>query len=421
MSTSEAPKAAPKAPKAPNPAFAAMGTSTDLSPTQPANPATPGLPNIRAKLPSRNWTIFLTITGSWAAAVYYDRHQVKLIKQKYIDLVSHLADEPLSPTSLPRKITVFLAAPPGDSITPAREHFRDYVKPVLNAAAVDFDVVEGRQMGELTRKIADGIRRERRGEGLPEGKEAVIEAVRESIGLKREGDTGAVVVGRHAWKEYVRGTHEGWLGPQDDPVPTPKEPIAPAVDASTSDAPTDDSTAPTIDKEDPTTTEDENDTPTPEFPSLILPEHYAAAALPAKIPAYFPPVAPVHFSHLLGFLSTPIRMYRFINRRQVAEVCYREAAAVALGVSRPFYTLPQPEGVMVAAEDVRRGLEGGDVAELEAALKGEERDWPSKVWKEDRYVGVWREGVKGDSRITGRLRRFCLDSGAEVMVDQARE
>ena len=37
------------------------------------------------------------------------------------------------------------------------------------------------------------------------------------------GVKGDIVIGRHTWKEYVRGLHEGWLGPLDPPPITNEE------------------------------------------------------------------------------------------------------------------------------------------------------------------------------------------------------
>src|ERR1700761_784152 len=99
-----------------------------------------GLPNWRLRLPSRNWMIFLSITGSFFAALAYDRRQKKAVQKKWCDLVSHVAQDTLPVNQLPRKITVFLSAPPGDGIRPSRDYFRQYIKPVLVAAAIDYDV-----------------------------------------------------------------------------------------------------------------------------------------------------------------------------------------------------------------------------------------------------------------------------------------
>src|SRR2546423_13753441 len=102
---------ASKPPRPPNPVFRMMG-----------------MPNFRFKLPSRNWMIFLSITGSFAAAVIYDKRETKRAQQKWCKLVSHLSEEPIEVNTLPRRLTVFLAAPPGDGLSPSRELFKQYVK-----------------------------------------------------------------------------------------------------------------------------------------------------------------------------------------------------------------------------------------------------------------------------------------------------
>ena len=45
-----------------------------------------------------------------------------------------------------------------------------------------------------------------------------MEALREKTGTSEfDGVAGDMVVGRHTWREYIRGSHEGWLGPVDAP------------------------------------------------------------------------------------------------------------------------------------------------------------------------------------------------------------
>ncbi len=134
----------------------------------------------------------------------------------------------MSATQMPRRITVFLSAPPGDSLRAAREHFHEYVKPLLVAGAMDWDVIEGRKEGDVRAGLAEKIRKRRRKAGekppknaegeAPEGGEDLVEELRGSAGIKDwQGVQGDLVLGRHTWKEYIRGTHEGWLGPLELP------------------------------------------------------------------------------------------------------------------------------------------------------------------------------------------------------------
>ncbi len=169
--------------------------------------------------------IFLSITGSWTAAVMYDRREKKKIQKKWIKVVEHIAQEPLDTQQLPRKVTVFLSAPPADGLVPARDHFHEYVKPILVAAALDWDAVEGRREGDVRAGLAERIRkvRKKRGEKsaepIEEGMQELLEATRQRAGVSEWSGHGGryCIVGRHTWKEYVRGLHEGWLGPLDIP------------------------------------------------------------------------------------------------------------------------------------------------------------------------------------------------------------
>ncbi|EDN03635.1 predicted protein [Histoplasma mississippiense (nom. inval.)] len=163
------------------------------APPKPQNPALRmlGLPNIRFKLPSRNWLIFLSITGSFTSALIYDRRQKRKAQEKWSNLVAHIAKEPLRPNQARRKLTIFLAAPPV-------------------AGALDYEVLEGRREGDIRAAIANRIRKTRRqaGEGHPieeDEADSFHQQIRQNFGIEDEPVIkGDVVIGRHAWKEYIR-------------------------------------------------------------------------------------------------------------------------------------------------------------------------------------------------------------------------
>ncbi|MCJ1347698.1 mitochondrial import inner membrane translocase subunit tim54, partial [Peltigera leucophlebia] len=189
-----------------------------------------GIPRLKLKLPSRNWLIFLSITGSFTTAFLYDRQQKKKAQQRWCNLVSHMANEPLPTNFMPRRITIFLSPPPGDGLRVAREHFHEYIKPILVAGALDWEVIEGRREGEVRAGLAEKIRRTRKRdyeapqlEAAPESRhdgQDLVEELRQKGGIKEwNGLQGDLVLGRHTWKEYIRGLHEGWLGPLDPPSP----------------------------------------------------------------------------------------------------------------------------------------------------------------------------------------------------------
>jgi import inner membrane translocase subunit TIM54 len=343
------------------------------------------------------------------------------VKQKWIDLVTPLSQQPLEPFALPRKVTVYLCAPPGDGISPAREHFRDYVKPILNAAAVDYDVVEGRQMGELRHKVAEGIRKRRAG---LEGEEST--AVEFWIGqgrLKRREERGVVVLGRNTWKEYLRGLQEGWLGSVEVPTPPPPPPPAAAAAAPVQLDPVE--TLGDAMKE--TEKEGQEKKPEEEKPGVpkefITPSQYKDAQIPLEMPTALEPTGVVYLPHILGFFNTPTRLFRYVTRRYMADEVCREAAAVALGLHRPFTTQsvqPMENLVNDVGESAPEGSGSRGIGELDA-LRVEEKDWPKRVWKEERYKGEWTEGITVDDRVKGRLRKFYIPSDIEPKERKSSE
>ena len=287
-------------------------------------------------------------------------------------------------------MTVYLSAPPGDGISPSREHFREYIKPVFTAAALEFDVVEGRRNGELRWRVAERVRKERGGGRGGEGEEFdVVEEVRRKNGTRRVGGVqGDVVVGRHAWKEYVRGVHEGWLGPLEPPPAAAAQPPDNNGDGAALNQ------GEGKDVKSPPDPEPAAATKPAVPPPYISPASYpSTTTLPSTIPKTFDPVAVIPHPHILGFLNTPVRLYRFLTRRRMADAVGREAAAIALGAYASF--------------DVESG-------EIERCAQGEEQDWPKKTWKEGEGVEI-AEGVVVDSRIGERMRRFVSTEDAGGM------
>ncbi|KAJ6259038.1 hypothetical protein Dda_5934 [Drechslerella dactyloides] len=390
-----------EAPKKPNPAFEHVFL---------------GLPKFKAKLPSKPWLVFIGLVATWTGLIVHDRREKKRAQTYWCDRVSHLARQPLPPSQLPRKVTVYLSSPPGDGITSAREYFKEYVKPVLVAAAVDYEVVEGRKVGEIRWKVAERTRRVRRGEDDTEGteKEAAIKNQERSAGVVREeGPGGVVVVGRHAWKEYVRGLHEGWLGPADIPddkddaakkeaempalAPAPQPVVSPIDDVLPAKEGEDVPPASAQDSSSETKEEEKKRKPLFPLPAIDQSE-YPSATVPPSMPATFQPSKLIPFPHLLGFLNTPYRVQRYLTQRRLMDHVSREVAAVALGAHEPY----------PGREDITD------------SYKLEETDWPKK-WvgrlandsTEDSKDEPVREKtiveeLQVDGRIVDRMKRFVL-------------
>ena len=374
-----------------------------------------GIPGLPKKLPSRNWMIFWALTTSLSAAIIYDKREKKRATARWARAVSRLADEPLKgPNDMPRKITVFLESPPGEGLRAAQDHFIEYVRPVLAASGMDWEFVQGRQQGDVRAAMAEKIRRSRKEverpeeDVLPTNDKAILESRKRSGIPEYGGVKGDLVVGRHTWKEYLRGLHEGWLGPLDPPV-LPEPPKAPEPETTPQEGSADGTKTEENkeDKKEEKKEEEEEKKPErpPQPPSYNSTADYPTSHVPAQIPAEFHPSAPIEFPHVLGFASTFTRFKWFLNRRKLADSIGRDVAAVCFAVSRGW-----------------EGAEGEEYPQLKA-LEHEEKYWPKFVWepepetkpeegaeevKKPAKEKVWPVPVVADPRIVGRMRRFEL-------------
>jgi import inner membrane translocase subunit TIM54 len=132
----------PTPPSAPSPA-PVVAANPAAPPAAPAKPGVigsmsalehtglpPSLLRWKPRLPSRNWTIFLSIVGGVSYLYFDDRRKCNQIKQEYIDKVKHLAEVPLSSSmEYPRKVTVYAAKwPEDDDYERGLQYFKRYLK-----------------------------------------------------------------------------------------------------------------------------------------------------------------------------------------------------------------------------------------------------------------------------------------------------
>ncbi|KAK6227501.1 mitochondrial import inner membrane translocase subunit tim-54 [Colletotrichum tabaci] len=418
----------------PTPSTTTTTTTTAANPAEGYKAAKPnpvwqmmGLRGPPKRLPSRNWMIFLSLTGAISAAIIYDKREKNRATARWARAVAPLAQEPLAhPSQLPRKLTVLLEAPPGDGLRVAQDHFLEYIKPILAASGLDWEFVQGRRQGDVRAAVAEKIRRRRSREERPDvellpTEENIRDALRQKNGIPEyEGPGGDIVIGRHTWKEYVRGLHEGWLGPLDPPS-KPEEPPKPdaaegtenttatpataSVDAASG---TEEGAASEEKKKDEEPPKEENK---PDRPPQPVPYNttldYPTSHLPLHIPAEFSPSDAIPFPHLLGFAGTFTRMQRFLNRRRLADDIGRQVAAACFAASREW------------RDDGLSSQQHPDQPyEQQRALEHEEGNWVKSVWKEAAEAPasddeeertkerIWTSPVVVDSRIASRMRRF---------------
>lgn len=452
----------------------------------------PGLPRLR--LPSRNWMIFIGVVTAWTVAVQYDRREKRILSTKWARLVQHLADETLPDNALQRRLTIVLGAPPADGVMSGRDHFHEYVKPVLVSSGLDWDVVEGRREGDVRAGVAERIRKMRmmKGEGglaalekmiQEEGDvDLLVEEIRDKAGVRRwDGVQGDVVIGRNIWKEYVRGLHEGWLGPLevekkelDTTVSIPSEDAAPAAmdslatqsidgakqvktddplmlsnpsdDASPTAGTSGDSsppqTTPVTDSKSADTeaseekSEEEKGKPKKrKQPEPFIPTSaYPSATLAPACPQVLGPDSVIPFPHLLGFFNFPTRIYRYLHKRNLADDIGRQVAAAALGQSRNFNSGTEDDpsihgnawtGDSSFTSDSDSGSASNSTnaaSEQNMLLANEEPEWHKTVRNRDGDLPgkerTWLDEMVLDPRVASRMRTFELSPEDEVRAKE---
>ncbi len=393
--------------------------------------------NFRPRIPSRNWLIFLSVTGSFTAAVIYDKREKKRAQRKWCKLVEHIAKEPIDPRSMPRRLTVFLEGPPTDGLRVAQDHFKEYVKPILVASGLDWEFIQGRKEGDIRAEVAEKIRNSRLPPEERTEEDAVAETRRKSGIQEFDGPRGDIIIGRHTWKEYVRGVHEGWLGPlTEPPKPAPETPVEESTPPTKEGEPAFE-TVPGItllsepreasseekqaEENDPKVGEKPKKRPQPK-PFLTTLE-YKISPTPPELPALLDPSQPISFPHILGFLNTPKRLWRFLHRRELADSIGREVAATILCSYRPYHTTSEnlPPSSFSDDDDqspqsYSQEKENPQVAEQQTVLVEEEKEWHKsvRVRVDGEPERTWLEPVVLDPRIASRMRRFELSAEDEA-------
>ncbi|KZT02309.1 uncharacterized protein LAESUDRAFT_685536 [Laetiporus sulphureus 93-53] len=332
----------------------------------------------RPKLPSRNWLIFIGVTSTLAGAYIYDYRQCRKIRQEYVDKVKYLAQEPLGSLDYPRKVTVYGTKWPGDEDSQrSMRYFRKYVKPILVAAAVDYEMVNGRRYGDLARRIAEEIKKKRRIEvGLdqPPAPPMLLPQASPEEKRRRELEGGIVIVGRPTFKEFMAGLKRGWTdsldlvdreeqlsrdlesdGRFDEPEPEPEA----SADIDGEPIPTASRLPPSkpFAAFSPPIMHGLTPTPSSFSPSSSSSGSFIPAELntpPASIPPQ-PPIVFVHFINHIGFSQIPHMIWDFFNERHRVREGAQDAYRLIVGQTRPFVA-PPPE-VLTQVSDADADLD----------------------------------------------------------------
>lgn len=452
------------------------------------NPALKAMGINSLRLPSRNWMIFWSVVATGLGGYAYDRYGQNQARKKWMTRVAHFGEQPLDPRLQARKLTVYIAPPPSDYLDESLSVFRRFVKPVLNAGGVDFEIKSENRQGVIRSIVAADVRALRReildnAEKLAQeqqanrwynrikrffSRSAAVENVAQlekklsddkytlknllGVYYKNELDEskltsedslisdptangGVICIGRGAYKEYLHGLHEGLLGPLDKPIQAidqdvPMEgvevkedinevksvaasiPEVKSLDSFETKSEADEAKRDVVEeikeaKEDVKETKEEEETDdegnklqkvpppfikTSDYPKADFAPELSSfnvkIATPSGIsPVFQQPIAVFPVYHLIGFLKTPNRIWRFYNRRELVDEYGRLACAVVEGHRKPF----TPSDVDWA--------------------KDEEQDWPNKWVQKGKEKGSeWVQDMGVDERVVGKL--WVYDSSA---------
>ena len=303
--------------------------------------------------------------------------------------------------------------------------------------------MEGRREGDVRAGVAKRVRQLRRKNGektpveLEEPEEDLVQGIQEKAGIRPSDDLeGDLIIGRHTWKEYVRGLQEGWLGPLHPPDPPP---LAIPAGASASEPSLEDPSSDLTAEQ--ATASESGDAPVSPVPSeapppaakpmtptppYITPSQYSSLSLASTAPGTLPPVMALPFPYILGILNTPTRTYRFLTQRRLADDVGHIVADMVLARStRPFVAEldfassidPDSPSATLGRGEVQSGAGEGAVItsgsrwEQQGVYMDEEKEWHKSARKpsppgEEGKERVWLEDMVIDERVGERMTTF---------------
>lgn len=384
----------------------------------------------KPRLPSRNWCIFLASIAALGYLYYDDRRQCKKIMEEYKDRVRGLSERSMHPLEQPRKVLVYTAKYPGDdNYDVGTIYFKRYVKPILVAAAVDYEILSGTSYGNLARELRNRIHERRRNlAGLEPWTTNTVAGtslpttLSPAQFLQRELEGAVVLVGRPALKEWAWALKEGWgtsipVKPVDyseklaselsEDSAFEEEPEEQEMGPPSSIDNTDESTAPTVSAAPgqgfalPTQIGLHSLQGRP-FSPMVPTQPVASQTKTSKAPLSeqsLPPVSPipaqppicfVDFTNLVGFVNIPRRITRFFYRREDVRQGAEAGLRIVLGTKNDAREFEPGHPDTISREPPQ----GND---LDWGLK-EESFYPNSFSKTLENVKRWRENYYTELR-----------------------
>jgi import inner membrane translocase subunit TIM54 len=190
-------------------------------------------------------------------------------------------------------------------------------------------------------------------------------------------------------------------------------------DTAAGDQPSDDSQASPEQKTEPEEKKEEKPSkPTGPAEAYISTADYPSAHLPSSLPQAFDSSVPIEFPHILGFFNTPIRMYRYLTQRHLAESIGSQVAALVLaGDARSYRDESFSSDSEMSSASVDSTPSPGGF-EQQTVLEWEEKEWHKSVRKRDEEnpdkEREWLDDIVLDQRISTRMQRALLSPEDEA-------
>ncbi|KAJ1551483.1 mitochondrial import inner membrane translocase subunit tim54 [Nowakowskiella sp. JEL0078] len=284
----------------------------------------PTIPFLKSwKLPSRNWLIFICGVSSISGYTAYDVYQCKQLENDFKFRAKVIANQPLQPSGRVRKVIVFVS--PTEL---ARWSFKRHVKPIFDAAALDYDLFDASRPGRIQKavreRIWDGkdLVKEEHAKALelaeeeakrrkfwfslpkqPEEEDLILRA----NGPKYSDQVGLIAVGRDAWRELLNGINEGCMGQRIPPKIVEKVGVIPVNIGNENDKKCD--------------------------PLLWVEPLCSESNIPDKS-FLFPPIAYIPSKNLEGLKNIPVRLWDWINERKQKKIAGELAMQVVFEETR---------------------------------------------------------------------------------------
>ncbi|KAJ3334392.1 mitochondrial import inner membrane translocase subunit tim54 [Blyttiomyces sp. JEL0837] len=159
--------------------------------------------------------------------------ELKKVRKDLADRASTIANQPLHFHQRARKVRVYLAPDQW-----SEDWFRNYAKPVFDAGALDYELINPERHGEVRSSVRDYIwtGKEELSKHLYEKQHPTprtwfqylfpapfnpIEKILKDLDTKYRPEDGIIAVGPDSWNEMLQGLNDGCLSERSHPVPEP--------------------------------------------------------------------------------------------------------------------------------------------------------------------------------------------------------